>query len=236
MRPQWRSSYWAEVFVRYSGIFHGSCSLGKGKWLDSSCATTSHIAALFFFSPCHRIFINPPDTPQSLHGVYAQSTFSTEHYVLNFANARGQHWRRQCPLVVSTTTASISPARMHRSCPGFLHWSQTIAISTYAPTGSMASWVSLWKRASFGSGEVVRMEPIRRSCFARESGYGQDVSRVSGGILRGGANIADSEKYWFPRSVASAIGRGRKILPLGARTAASFPSKSRQSWTRWELF
>ena len=70
------------------------------------------------------------------------------------------------PATLVVSTLSICPTRMHRSCIGSLHWKRIRDTRVFELTDSTVSGIGFWRRKSFGSGEVVRMEPIRLYCFA----------------------------------------------------------------------
>ena len=68
-------------------------------------------------------------------------------------------------------------------------------IRVCAPIDSLVLEIGFWKRASFGSGGVVRMEPIRLSCFALGI---REWARLICGKWRDylkEENTADGEKY-----------------------------------------
>ena len=89
--------------------------------------------------------------------------------------------------IVSTTavstTSSIGPTMMHRLCVGSLHWNQITDIKTCVPIDLTVSGIGFWKKESFGIGGVVRVGPTGCLVLQRESGSGQDISEVSGGIF-----------------------------------------------------
>ena len=136
--------------------------------MDISCATASHITPAFFSSG-RRIFVNSliplQITTPFLHSTQISDTISWTK--LHICYRSGSVTATLTPATSqAVSTPSIRPKRIHRSCVGSLLWSRIRDTKVCETSDSTVSETGFWKQASFGGGQVVRMEPIRLSCFA----------------------------------------------------------------------